>query len=60
MEGERQLTQLEAQEMASMHHPSWIIPALSTVLFPGEQRGPGTPKDSPEVTLMEGEALGAD
>ena len=43
----------------------WIIPVLSTDLgevavFPGEHQGPGTPWDTPKVTLMEGKALGAD
>ena len=42
-----------------------IIPGLSTAqgdvtLFPGEHRGPGTPRDSPKVMLLQGEALGAD
>ena len=44
---------------------SLIIPGLSTAqgevtLFPGEHRGPGTPRDSPKVMLLQGEALGAD
>ena len=42
-----------------------IIPGLSTAqgevtLFPGEHRGPGTPRDSPKVMPPEGETLGAD
>ena len=54
---------MEAQEVPALNCP-WIIPALSTALgqvtvFPGEHQGPGTPRDSPEVTPMEGEALGA-
>ena len=56
---ERELTPMEAHEVPALNCP-WIIPALSTILFLGEQRGPGTPKDLPEVTLMKGEALGAD
>ena len=60
---ERELTPMEAQEVPALNCP-WIIPALSTALgqvtvFPGEHQGPGTPRDSPEVTPMEGEALGA-
>ena len=60
---ERELTWMEAQEVPVPNCP-WIIPALSTALgqvtvFPGEHGGPGTPRDSLEVTPMEGEALGA-
>ena len=56
---ERQLTRGRLRRCPARRCP-WIIPDLSTalgevVLFPGEHRGPGTPRDSPKVMLLEGE-----